>query len=164
MELRLLRWNLLIHLHRTLRIGPSGPFGTGSCDLGLTRRPLLLYYRYTASTEGSGASSSNPWAEMEAEITALRRRVHRHGQFLQQLDERGGNRLDNIDEDLGQVKAEFKHALDILEAWLFEKIDTLQARIHKVENEVSKLSDGQHRHRGIPWTCIFSFPGFIFKN
>jgi hypothetical protein len=79
-------------------------------------------------------------------LPLFRRRVRRHGQFLQQLDELEGNRLDEI------------------ETRLFEKIDTLQARIHKVENEVRKLSDGQHRHRGDQLTTSKKKEGTVAAN
>jgi len=152
LELRLLKGNLLHQMHKALCTDPSGPFGSGNCELDLTRRPLFSYTRYLAATEGSSASSTDPWVEFEAELTVLWRRARRHGHSLQQLDDPGGIRLVNTDEDLGQSKAEYKHDLDTLRAKMLEKTNILQARIHKMENEVRKLSDGQHRHRGVQLT------------
>jgi hypothetical protein len=99
-----------------------------------------------ASNEGSGTSSSDPWAEREAGITTFRRRVRRLGQILQKLDELEGNRLDEI------------------ETRLSGKIDNMQARTHKVETAVRKLSGWQHRHRGDQLTTSKKKEGIVVAN
>jgi hypothetical protein len=101
---------------------------------------------YMASTEGLGTSSPDPWAGTEDEITAIRRRVRRLGQTLQKLDESEGNRLEET------------------ETRMSEKIDTLQARIHKVETEVRKLSEGHHRYKGDQMTTSKKKEGTVVVN
>lgn len=94
-----------------------------------------------ANYEGSASSSPDPLVELDAEVKVLRRRVKRHGHFLQQLDEMGGRRLDQIEEDKGRLRSNLTTALRMLEEKVSVALDKLEFRLQKMEGTLAKQRD-----------------------
>ena len=108
---------------------------------------ILLILGGMADSEGSATSSLDPMVELDAEVRVSRRRVRRHGHFLQQLDEMGGRRLDQIDEDIGRTRSDLKAALRILDEKVTTSMDKLDFRMQRIEGIVAMLRDGENSSR-----------------
>ena len=94
-----------------------------------------------ANSEGSASSSLDPMVELVAEVKVLRRRVRRHGHFLQQLDEMGGHHLAQIEDDMGRLRSDLMAALQKLEEKVAISLDNWESRLQRMEGMMVNLRD-----------------------
>jgi hypothetical protein len=92
-----------------------------------------------ADSGDSAASSPDPLLELEAEIRVLRRRVRRQGNFMHQMDEQGGRRLERMDEDIGSIRSDFAAALEALEVKVTAAIENMDLRLQNMEITLANL-------------------------
>ena len=112
----------------------------------------------------SAASSPDPLVELEAEVKVLRCRVGRQGNFMQQIDELGGRRLDRIDEDMGRIRSDFVAAMRVLEEKVTVSMENLDLMMQNMEGTIVKIQDAGNASHDVSHLASNSSSGAMAKQ
>ena len=91
-----------------------------------------------AESTGSFASSPDPVEELATDFKVLKRRVRKQGDCLRQMDEMGGQRLCQLEEDIGRLRTESHEAMKNLEAGVQHALAKLDLRLQTLEQKWAK--------------------------
>lgn len=70
--------------------------------------------------------------------------MRRQGHYIQQIDEMGGWRFDQTDEDIGRIRSDLQAALRTLEEKVAISMDNLDLRMQRIEGTVAMLRDAKN--------------------